>query len=189
MAGMASRNFTKHCFLATWIFDIRNFDYFEPAGQTVDNLRGRKPWIPFQTRRHPKTSEELLKSVFRPSQRIQERGRSLKRQMTTAPTSSMLTAIRLPKSANSSASRRVRSVGAQTYWRKAPAASRGSNPFLPLLSAFTSFQSDIQQVESEKVEEEFSRGVAILCAVSKRDPAHLDEAYIAFGAALLDTLE
>ena len=26
MARIASRNFTKHCFLATWIFDIRNLD-------------------------------------------------------------------------------------------------------------------------------------------------------------------
>ena len=31
MAPIASRNFTKHCFLATWIFDIRDLDYFEPA--------------------------------------------------------------------------------------------------------------------------------------------------------------
>jgi hypothetical protein len=32
MAPIASRNFTKHCFLTTWIFDIRDLDYFEPAG-------------------------------------------------------------------------------------------------------------------------------------------------------------
>jgi hypothetical protein len=58
MAPIASRNFIKHCFLATWIFDIRDLDYFEPAGQTVDNLRRRIPWIPFQTR-----GRDLLKSA------------------------------------------------------------------------------------------------------------------------------
>lgn len=36
---MASRNFTKHCFLATWIFDIRNLDYFERAGQENHGFR------------------------------------------------------------------------------------------------------------------------------------------------------
>lgn len=56
-------------------------------------------------------------------------------------------------------------------------------------AAFTSFQSDIRQVESEKIDEQFSRGVAILCAASKRNPAHLEERYTAFGAALLETLE
>ena len=81
MARIASRNFTKHCFLATWIFDIRNLDYFEPAGQTVDNLRGENHGFILDTGTF-EDIRDLLKSVFIPAlPRIQERGRSLKGQM------------------------------------------------------------------------------------------------------------
>jgi hypothetical protein len=66
MARIASRNFTKHCFLATWIFDIRNLDYFEPAGQTVDNLRGENHGFILDTGTF-KDIRDLLKSVFIPA--------------------------------------------------------------------------------------------------------------------------
>jgi hypothetical protein len=40
MARIASRNFTKHCFLATWIFDIRNLDKrFDTEQQAHEALR------------------------------------------------------------------------------------------------------------------------------------------------------
>src|SRR6202012_5333302 len=40
MARIASRNFTKHCFLATWIFNIRNLDKrFDTERQAREALR------------------------------------------------------------------------------------------------------------------------------------------------------
>ena len=76
MARIASRNFTKHCFLATWIFDIRNLDYFEPAGQTVDNLRGENHGFIVDTGTF-KDIRDLLNSVFIPALPKDSRARQI----------------------------------------------------------------------------------------------------------------